>query len=177
MTGGAPPDERFARLWTRAQPVVSSFVAALVPDFQEAEDIVQEVAVVLLQKMAQYDESRPFEAWALGVARREALARFRKKARRPLVWDTETACALADACEELAPEIESRLAVLRGCLEKIRGRGRELLRMRYEEGLKPSNIAEKIGLTAGSVRVVLSKVRSRLRECVTKRLASEGTSA
>ena len=73
--------ERFTLLWTAAQPIVGSYIGSLVPDFQEAEDLLQEVALVLLRKFPEYDDRRPFVAWALGVARFEVLHARRSHAR------------------------------------------------------------------------------------------------
>jgi DNA-directed RNA polymerase specialized sigma24 family protein len=44
--------EQFTRLWTEAQPIVSAYLNALVPDFQEAEDLSQDVSVILLRKFS-----------------------------------------------------------------------------------------------------------------------------
>lgn len=40
------------------------------PDFQEAKDFPQNVAVILLRKLSASDAQRPFTAWASGIARR-----------------------------------------------------------------------------------------------------------
>ena len=46
---------------------------AVVPDFQEAEDLLQDVAVILLRKFPEYDAQRPFVARAIGMAKREVI--------------------------------------------------------------------------------------------------------
>ena len=47
--------EQFTRRWTEAQPIVAGYINAVVPDFQEAEDLLQDVAVILLRKFTEYD--------------------------------------------------------------------------------------------------------------------------
>ncbi len=42
--------EQFTRRWTEAQPIVAGYINAVVPDFQEAEDLLQDVAVILLRQ-------------------------------------------------------------------------------------------------------------------------------
>lgn len=54
--------ERFTSSWTQAQPAVARSIASLVPGFQEAEDALQNVAVVQLRTFAVYDSQQPFIA-------------------------------------------------------------------------------------------------------------------
>src|SRR6478752_4145777 len=61
--------EQLARLWTEAQPIVAAFILSAIPDFHQAEDVLQQVAVVLVREFEQFDTSRPFLPWALGIAR------------------------------------------------------------------------------------------------------------
>src|SRR5262245_25378219 len=76
--------EQFTRLWTAAQPVVASYLGSLVPDFRDAQDLLQNVAIACLRKFAEYDSQRPFTTWALGMARLEVLNLRRTHARSRL---------------------------------------------------------------------------------------------
>ena len=170
-------DERFMRHWTRAQPVIAGYVSSMVPDVHEADDLLQETAVVLLRKFGDYDPRRPFVAWALGIAKLEILSARRRHARGFLTYHGDLMDAVAGAYGEMAPELISRAGALRRCLQKIEGRAREMLRLRYEESLKPREIAERLAVAAGNVRARLSRIRSSLASCVARALAAGGRSA
>jgi len=58
---------------------------------------MQEVSVVLWKKFADFREGAGFPAWALGVARFEALAWRRDKARDRLVLDIDEVRAMFEA--------------------------------------------------------------------------------
>ena len=73
--------EQLARLWTESQPVVAAFILSLVPNFHQAEDILQQVAVLLVREFEKYDQQRPFLPWVLGIARNVALKERRQTAR------------------------------------------------------------------------------------------------
>ncbi len=60
--------EQFAALWTAAQATVSAFIRTLIPDLHQADEVIQRVAVALVRKFDRYDPTRPFVAWAIGVA-------------------------------------------------------------------------------------------------------------
>ena len=66
--------EELTCLWTAAQRMVSAFLRTLVPNPSDREDLLQQVAVVIVQKFPQYDRARPFTSWAIGIAKQEVLA-------------------------------------------------------------------------------------------------------
>jgi RNA polymerase sigma-70 factor (ECF subfamily) len=162
--------EKFTRRWTEAQPIVAGYLSAVVPDFQEAEDLLQEVAVILLRKFPEYDAKRPFVGWAIGIAKLEVLMARRSHARNRLLYQGDLLERLGDACEELAPELEERSHALRECVRALQGRANELLRLRYEEALEPRTIAARVGMAIVAVRVALSRTRASLRECIERKL-------
>jgi RNA polymerase sigma-70 factor (ECF subfamily) len=99
--------ERFTRCWTLAQPIVASYLCAAVPDFHEAEDLLQNVSIVCLRKFSDYDERRPFVAWALGMAKIELLRLRRTQMRLPLLQDEKLLDELAFVSEELEPRLKA----------------------------------------------------------------------
>ena len=162
--------EQFTRRWTEAQPIVAGYINAVVADFQEAEDLLQNVAVILLRKFPEYDAQRPFVAWAIGIAKREVLMARRHHARNSLCYQADLLERISEAYQELAPEFEDRSRALRDCLRSVKGRAGELLRLRYEELLKPNAIATRVGIAVVAVRVMLSRTRATLRECIERKL-------
>ena len=162
--------EQFTRRWTEAQPIVAGYINAVVADFQEAEDLLQNVAVILLRKFPEYDAQRPFVAWAIGIAKREVLMARRHHARNFLCYQADLLERISEAYQELAPEFEDRSRALRDCLRSVKGRAGELLRLRYEESLKPNSIAARVSMAVVAVRVMLSRTRATLRECIERKL-------
>lgn len=164
-------EERFLRLWVQAQPTVAAYIHSCVPDFHEAEDLLQEVSLALHKKFADYDPSRPFVALALGVARLEILNTRRTHARSLITYQPQLMDQVVEATIDLAAELDTRKHALRQCLQKIEGRPADALRLRYETDLKPDAIAERLGLKPVAARVLLSRAREWLRQCVERTLA------
>ena len=160
--------------WTKAQPAVARFVRSFVRNQSDAEDVLQEVALTIVDRFESYDVSRPFLGWAMGVARNLVKAHFRKQLRRPVTPSDEAAVDLvAEAFEELQPELEERKEALVECLRKVPSEERRMLAMQYKENLKPVAIAETIGKTANHVAVVMHRLRVGLRQCVERRMKSQ----
>lgn len=164
------------RLWTLAQPRISAFVTSVVRNFQDRDDLMQDIAVAVFRSYDSYDSSRPFDKWALGVARNQFKTYLTKRRRdhERLVFDDETV-----ACVERAFAVESayeirKLDFLRECIQKLGGRGRRLCELRYEEGLKPAAISQALKMPGTAVRKALQRVREQLRQCIERKAAAEG---
>ncbi|MEK6233386.1 MAG: sigma-70 family RNA polymerase sigma factor, partial [Planctomycetales bacterium] len=155
---------------------IAAYISSLVPDFHQAEDVLDQVALTVVRKFSVYDSSRPFVNWAIGVAKFEILKHRRGKATDKHVFNDDLIAQVTEVYEEMAPELDERRAFLRLCLDEVSGRSREALQLRYFDDLKPAKIAERLGMKSGAVRVMLHRVRATVRECMERRmndLASE----
>lgn len=171
------PTRQAARLWTLAQPVVSAFVISVVRDFSARDDILQEVAVAVMESFDRYEPQRPFVAWAIGIAQNQVRLYLRRIQRDRLVFDEDVLLQLAVAFEETSQEQSQSLGFLRGCLDQLEGRARELCELcelRYGRDLKPAAIAESLGMTANTVAKALQRIRDQLRACIGRKVAVEG---
>ena len=162
------------RLWTLAQPVVSAFVSSVVRDFSARDDVLQEVAIAVMESFHRYDPQRPFVGWAIGIAQNQVRLHLRRIHRDRLVFDDDVLLQLAVAFEEMSPEQSQSLGFLRGCLDQLEGRARELCELRYGRDLKPAAIAESLGMSGNTVAKALQRIRDQLRACVERKAAVEG---
>ena len=77
--------ERLSRLWMQAEPSVNAYVFAAVQRFEDAEDVVQQVALTAARRFEEYDDSRPFVAWVLWLAKSKIIDHYRVQGRQKLV--------------------------------------------------------------------------------------------
>lgn len=160
-----------ARLWVQSQAVISAYLTANVLDVHHAEDLVQDVAQIIAEKFSEYDRSRSFTSWALGIARNRLLKYYRSRARDRLVLSETALVMLAGALERVEVEAEERREALRTCLQQVEGRRRTVLQMRYEQNTKVAVIAERLNMSPDGVSVMLHRVRTVLLECIRRHLA------
>lgn len=163
-------NERLAALWVQAQPTLSAYIVSVIGDFNQADDVLQQTAMAVVRKFPEYDPQRPFLAWALGIARIEILRHLRATARDKHVFDETLTDQLARVFQGLAGEFDAQRQALRECLEATDGRARQVLEMRYEQGLQPAAMAGKLEMNAEAIRSLLYRVRGALRECIERRL-------
>lgn len=167
---------RFTRLWTAAQPTVSQFVASLVRDQWAVRDIVQNTSLALLNKFSDYDDARPFLAWALGVAKFEILGYRRDFARSRIVSDSDLLERYAQTWAELAPRLSEEANALQHCVGELKGRPRQVIELSYAQDQSSEAIGHKLNLTATNVRTILKRTREILKRCVERQLALQGGS-
>lgn len=144
--------EAFAWLHERYAPMVHAIVLARVPA-GEAADLVQDVFVTALQSLSRLRAPRAVGPWLARVARNRTHDFHRRRPRlAPLPDDLSRR-------EPPSAEAAEALAAIAGLPEAYR----ETLLMRLVEGLSGPEIAERTGLTPGSVRVNLHRGMKQLR--------------
>ncbi len=157
--------EDFVRHLLAAQGALRGFILVYVRDVSRAEDILQEVSMILWRKCDAYRPDRPFLSWALGVARNEILHARRDSARSPLVFDEGLVDRAIHRYDALEPQLAKRRAALRHCIDKLPDHYREALQHRYMEAQPMDEVARRLRRTVGSATMLLSRIREALMSC------------
>jgi RNA polymerase sigma-70 factor (ECF subfamily) len=171
---GAKMDESTRKatlLWTSAQPIVAAFVASIVRDYRDREDVLQETALAVFKSIESYDSKLPFNAWAIGIARNQVGLYLRRRKRDRHVFGDSTIECIEDAFTQASSS--EKLDSLPECMKQLDGRAQEICEMRYQEDLKPAAIAERLEMTANAVSKALQRIRDQLRLCIESK-ATEG---
>lgn len=158
--------QRFLSLFLRSEREIFRYVAALVPNVTEAEDIVQETAMSLWEKFDAYDPNQPFTPWACRFALNKARQWMERRQRWQGLLDHGLAEELAQRRQELQPEFEQRLRHLESCLGKLREGQRSLLKGYYYERANIETLAQRSGHSAAATYKVLQRTRQALQLCV-----------
>jgi RNA polymerase sigma-70 factor, ECF subfamily len=165
---------RFLRLFTAQEPAVRAYVRRLVPTRADADDVMQEAAVVLWEKFETFQTGGDFRAWAFGIARLEVLAWLRDKGRDRLVLDEEVVLRLAEESAEEEPRLARQREALENCVAKLDKPQRELLLEAYEPQASIRQVAERSGRSVNGFYQWLHRVRRLLLDCVRRELTREG---
>jgi RNA polymerase sigma-70 factor (ECF subfamily) len=143
----------FGRLYGLYGRMVHGILLARVPT-REVDDLVQDVFLKALRQLPRLNEPRSFGGWLAAIARHRA-ADFHRRAVPTTV--------LPDELPGPEPEDREALAVL-AVLRTLPEAYRETLVLRLVEGMTGPEIAERTGLSPGSVRVNLHRGMAKLRE-------------
>ncbi len=162
----------FTNLWVPAQPIVSSYVFSSVRNSHDAEDLLQEIASAAFNDFAEFDQSRSFVAWVLGIAKYRLLTYYRSQSAQKMVFDESTLANLASAHEHLETQASPRRYALRKCLQRVDGKKRQVLQWRYAEDRSVASIAEQLNATPNAVSMMLYKSRKFLLQCIQRTVAA-----
>jgi RNA polymerase sigma-70 factor, ECF subfamily len=145
-------------------------------DIDVADDLAQEVFLVVFRLIDQYDRSRPAWPWLIGIARNELRQHWRSAARDKVTDAIEALVAdrLVAREGDEAPADRMPMDALAACIQKLPGHSRDLVHMIYTERINCAEAARRLQQKAGAVRVTIHRIRRALQSCVQARL-SEGS--
>lgn len=167
--------EAFAPLVHRYHRPLYFFVAGKMADPSEAEDIVQKTFVSAFHGLMAYDSSQPMLPWLRGIALNHCRNAWRQAARYSQLKDRLLEVKRAELqlglIEHSDGSDDGRLAALRQCMEGLGEQEQGALQMRFVEELPLEAIGTKLGKTSEAARLYLFRVRTRLAECVKRRIS------
>ncbi len=175
--GRAAAQQRFLSLFLRSEREVFRYVAALVPNVADAEDIVQQTALSLWEKFDDYDPALPFTPWACRFALNKARQWIDRRHRWKALLDAGLAEELALRHEQLQPELEARFRRLEGCLARLPDDQRALVEGYYYRREEIPRLAEQSGRSVTATYKSLQRIRHALQECIERAPSTGGASA
>ena len=155
----------FGLLYRRYARMVHGILLARVPR-TAAEDLVQDVFLNALSRIASLRDSSRFGGWLAAIARNRATD-FHRQSRPAVELDEEHEPDAERAAPSTRPPSSAHGSEAVVILETIRALPeayRETLILRLVEGMTGPEIAQRTGLTHGSVRVNLHRGMQQLRK-------------
>lgn len=161
----------WARFVELATPLLNSWARRIGLKSQDASDLVQEVLVVLLEKLPgfTYDRDRSFRGWMRTIA----VNKWRQWRRRPVPVSLENGDVLP---EELAVEDLSQAFWEQEYREQLVARALQVMQADFQpatwracwehivSGRSAQEVAAEFGLSPGAVYAAKVRVLRRLRE-------------
>jgi RNA polymerase sigma-70 factor (ECF subfamily) len=166
----ASHSEAVARAWVLAQPIVDAFISSAVRNHADAQDILQDVAVAVLEGHSPPPAAGEITAWTVGIARHKIADYFRRKKRLHAVMGDDVLQNIADAFAAQVDVWTAEGHALERCLDGVKGEARHLLDLRYRDGHSPQEMASRLGRTSEAIRASLLRIRRGLRDCIQRRL-------
>ncbi|MBI3857592.1 MAG: sigma-70 family RNA polymerase sigma factor [Planctomycetes bacterium] len=158
--------------------VLEGMLFAMTGDASAAEDLYQEMAILMTRKREAADEDCKFVAWGRQIAV-NLVRDWRKKLARGKVQilDDDVLESVAGAFEASSESAwDARAEALRHCAEKLSEKDRTLLRRRYEQSVPVDQIAAELSISRGAVDTSLYRLRRALHDCVDMKLQQPGMS-
>jgi len=138
--------ESFAELVRRHQPGVSRFVARYLRSREDGDEVVQETFLRAWAQIGRFQPGTSFIAWVLTIARFLCLARIKDAQRHP------APAPLGPQHEPAAPPLPENLERLRRACDQLPPAQREVVAMRFIDGLDYRSIAAITGASEVALR-------------------------
>lgn len=140
-----------------------SIILSVVGDRGHAEDVQQQVFAEVWRRAGEFDPARgTLLSWVLTIARSRALDHRRRRTEQPL--DDETLAALGGGSEDRAYDDLIQRALVGEALATLPDQERNVLRLRFWEGLSQTEIADRTGVPLGTVKSRMTAGLRRLRD-------------
>lgn len=160
---------------TRHQRQIWWFINSLLPAATDADDVLQETSLVLWRKWDQFDRDREFISWACGIARLQVFKFVRENKSKRTYLNEIVLGEIADIAQrevQNMTRVENRLSALKECIQTLTDPERVLIRNRYEKSWSTKQLAEELNRPLVTVYKNLARTRSKLSDCVNRKLAT-----
>lgn len=159
-------------LFLQQANALRGFILGLLPDRAAADDVLQEVFLVVTAKAAEFQSGTDFLAWARAIARLKVLEQRQRRFPAAEQLTDEAWETLATSASEMDDVWDSRREALQRCLGELAPRAREVVQLRYSaDRLSLEEVARRMSWAVGSVKVALSRAKDVLWDCVQRRMA------
>jgi RNA polymerase sigma-70 factor (ECF subfamily) len=166
--------EQFVEEVVASQRRLYAYILTLVPDPNDASDVLQQTNMALWRDSERYQAGTNFIAWAFRIAYFKVLEYREKKQRDRRRFSDALLEDLAQESEAYSAENEDgRLAAMRDCLKALPARHQELVQRRYSRGESVQSLAASSGQAANTLANSLYRIRRALWNCIQRHLAVE----
>lgn len=162
--------DAFAKLYDLYVTPIYRFIYFKVPSQQDAEDLTSEVFLKVWTYITETEDViENFRALIYKIARNSVVDFYRSKSRCESVQEEEVVMLIPDHRQQsLLSQIEAKveLSNLELILKKIKDEYRDVIVLKYIEGLSTKEIAKIMDKSNGSVRVLLHRALNVIKEMV-----------
>jgi RNA polymerase sigma-70 factor (ECF subfamily) len=166
-------------LYQRYRGPLYALCLARLGDRELAEDVVQDAFADALAVLPRFDRQRPFWPWLVSIAVGNCIDAQRKRARAASRHGELAAVAGAGATDLTARSALGKLAheAVWEELERLPPRQRAALQLFAVDGWSYAHIADRLGCSVGTVKLLIVRGRTRLRRVRGRVLSGLGPAA
>jgi len=163
--------DEFVGYFIKYQQHLFNFILTLVPNYSDAEDILQKSASIMWDKFDTFDSSTLFLTWARKIVRFNISNYYRTK-KNEYRLDDDLLERLCSVHQEASVYFEEQRAALKICMSKLDRTDRHLLELRYYQRVSVQDIARKLNKPAHLLYRRISMIFVSLQRCITRAMMS-----
>jgi len=171
----------FEELINRYKNSVFAIIYRMTGQYQEAEDISQEVFLTVYQKLYQFDRTKKFAPWIHRIAINTCISALRKKNKVSLLNFDESLLNQHNAEDphiygnpEMVLERSELRSEIKAALNELPSSYQSVLVLRYQLDLNNQEIADSLGLNKENIEVKIHRARKALRKILIRKWEERG---
>ncbi len=163
-------------LLVQNQSQIRSYIACMVPNRNDCDDVLQETLSEMWHKFDEYEDGTNFRAWGVAIARFKILSHQRKYKASKLHFNSDTLKLLEKETKANSEQsfMQDQKTILRQCLEKLSNKEKRYLSYRYKEQLTFQGIADHFGISMQGAYKAISLIHARLLKCMQLDMKEKG---
>jgi RNA polymerase sigma-70 factor (ECF subfamily) len=162
----------FVNQLTACQHRIYAFILTLVPNWSDADDLMQETAEVMWRKFQDIGQINDFCAWGKTIARNKIMNFYTKKKRERVLFDDTLLNDVVKREERASLQAERRVQALQKCLQKLRSNDRHLIQVLYGHDITIKELAERVKRPIQGLYKAMARIHHSLLQCVRRTLST-----
>lgn len=157
----------FVSLITANQRRIYAYILTLVPNLNDADDVMQETTATMWEQKENFRPGTDFVAWGARIAYFKILD-FRKKLKRSsrVVILDDRFQHISDKALTQSRKSDDLIQRLRECLHKLSSQDQHLIHLRYSVGLTVKEISARIHKSIRIIYYSISRIQGQLLDCI-----------
>ena len=155
----------FVELYSSNYSRIKYTILSLVPNVNEADDIMQETSRVMWEKFDQFEVGTNFVAWAVTIARYQVMS-YRMKYNSRVSLSPDIIDMLVEESSNQMADEQQRIMALRNCLEKLEEKDLKLIKNRFEHNKTAKVLSKENGVAMNTIYRHESRILSLLFSCI-----------
>ena len=175
MEPASDPRDELVKAAFRYRNALVSYAFGMVRDWSLAQDIVQDAFIVVMNKWENFRPGTSVFSWVRQIVYFKTMEALRARSREIPAVDEELQSLVNETLhshlDDRAAEHQNRMGkALQECMTQLSARNIRLLAGFYSEAKSCESLASMFNRSVEAVRMLLSRVRKQLRDCMENRL-------
>jgi len=156
----------FEAVYNQYYASIYSYILKKIKNVQDAEDLTSEVFFACLKNFDRYDsEKSSIVSWLFVITKNKLKNYYRGRKDIVSIDDDDNPIDFpSDDDFENSIYLSEMRTLINKAMAELSPREQKIIILKYYNGLKSEQIAEKVGLSAVNVRVILNRSLIKLRE-------------
>lgn len=166
--------EKYVELIVAHQSRVYSYILSLVPNFSNADDIMQRTWKTVWEKFDGYEPDTDFLSWAIKIANFKVLEHWRsEKKHAGIRFNERVIQEIERDARKYAEDANKYLPHLNDCIKKLNKTDLKIIQMKYYQNFKVKDISQRFGKSIFTIYKNLVRIYEVLQVCVRRSMLLE----